>query len=860
MKQMLTIIRRELTAYFISPIGYIYLLTFTLFTNVLALYTIRGKNFFEYPVADMREYFHVLAGVSAFLVAAVTMRLWSEERKENTYEMLLTFPMRARDLVLGKFLASLAFFVVALVGTLTIPLMMIWLSQSSADAIVHTGFWGQLDIGSTLSGYFGALLLGGLFIAFGLFISSLCRDQIVAFVLTAPILFFSYILGINKIKADLDKALGFLGRIFPFLGEEVGATIGNFVGIFVHFDNLARGLVTGSDVLFFVVWIVIFLLLNGLAIERRNRPNCNLMFAASAVLLVSIGALVNVQLLGKSFGRMDVTEGQIFTVDEVSIEVLRRLEDTVTVRYIVTPRHRLPAELQDLERDVTDKIEALKRASGGKLKYEIFYQEAVQELAEEKKAEKEENQIEKRLLKEIQPFSIEVREEDSVTAKLIYSGLTISYGTEDTEAITPLTMREVSQLEYRLTRFIHRMTRDKAPVVALVAPMESMPPYMMNMYRQMGRPVPPPDDPYQYLPHFLQQENYQVQRVKLTEQEPLPADYDVLAIVGVKELNPRQQWEINRALVNGKHVILAVQKHVFKYQSTRGGISVTHTPQTVNIDRVLGASQLTVGDEVLMDVNSKALEMRVPTPLGIALPQLFPAGLRMHAHLAGDSLNSAHPSLQSVGQMRYIWGTTLKVDEKKLKEAGLKITPLLNSGPKCWTRALAGAQLKPEDIEAPVRQSDYGRRLLAALVEGQFKNAFEGEEAPDWPPEQPGGMPPRRPPPVPSDTTISPQPGKLILIATDRLFHRDFIQWPEMNFFLNSVGFLGLDEEGQAIRRLREKTFRSHVIPDISSKNVDFWQALQILGLPVLIVGAGVAVWLLRRRRREQYGLTQVNR
>ena len=289
MRNIWTVVRRELSAYFYSPIGYIYLIAFLLFTNLISLYTIRGKSFFEFSYADMRDYFWVLGGVSAFLVAAITMRLWSEERKENTFEMLLTFPMKARELVLGKFFASLAFYGIGLLGTLTVPLMMVWLSQGGEGLAKGRGFFGLLDPGATAAGYLGALLVGSLFISFGLFISGLCRDQIVAFVVTAPSAFFAYLLGIDKVKTDMNGALSFLD---PILGANVGLRLGDFIGIFTHYNNLTRGLLDGADIVFFLIWIAIFLVLNGWGIERRGRRGSGWVYSAAVAILILQDLLV----------------------------------------------------------------------------------------------------------------------------------------------------------------------------------------------------------------------------------------------------------------------------------------------------------------------------------------------------------------------------------------------------------------------------------------------------------------------------------------------------------------------------------------------------------------------------------------
>ncbi|HOH50868.1 MAG TPA: ABC transporter permease, partial [Candidatus Hydrogenedentes bacterium] len=119
MRNIIAILRRDLGAYFTSPIGYIFMMVFI--TISVGLYI---TSFFVFPVADMRPYFENLPLLLCVFIPAVTMRIWAEERKENTWEMLLTFPMQAWELVMGKFFAALVFYVVTLAATFTVPAML----------------------------------------------------------------------------------------------------------------------------------------------------------------------------------------------------------------------------------------------------------------------------------------------------------------------------------------------------------------------------------------------------------------------------------------------------------------------------------------------------------------------------------------------------------------------------------------------------------------------------------------------------------------------------------------------------------------------------------------------------------------
>ncbi len=215
MRQALRICRRELHAYFLSPIAYIVIAIFLLVTGWFFFST-----FFLLNQASVRSFFGLLPIVFAFVVPALTMRLLSEEFNIGSYETLLTLPVGFTHVILGKFLASVAFIAAMLVPTLAYP--------------VTVSRLGALDWGPVAGGYLGALLLGAAFSAVGLFASSLTRNQIVAFIVGMTICFALTL---------IDKMLFFLPRaLLPVL---------NFLAADVHFRNIAKGIIDTRDLVYF---------------------------------------------------------------------------------------------------------------------------------------------------------------------------------------------------------------------------------------------------------------------------------------------------------------------------------------------------------------------------------------------------------------------------------------------------------------------------------------------------------------------------------------------------------------------------------------------------------------------------------
>jgi len=216
MDQVIHIFRKEFSAYFISPIAYIVIAIFLLITGWFFFAT-----FFIFNQANLRTFYTLLPLVFAFVIPAITMRLISEEINVGSDEILLTMPVTFQDVILGKFLASVALVVAMLIPTFAYPLTV--------------SLMGQLDWGPVIGGYVGAVFLAAAFSAIGLFASALTRNQIIAFIIGLAICFTLTL---------LDKMLYFLPRsllnVFAYLGADF------------HFQNIARGIIDSRDLLYFV--------------------------------------------------------------------------------------------------------------------------------------------------------------------------------------------------------------------------------------------------------------------------------------------------------------------------------------------------------------------------------------------------------------------------------------------------------------------------------------------------------------------------------------------------------------------------------------------------------------------------------
>jgi ABC-2 type transport system permease protein len=230
MKNILPILKKELKSYFNSPIAYILVVTFLVFSSIWVFFL---QSFFAGNVASLRNFFSVIPIVFIILMPALTMRSWAEEKKLGTMEVLMTLPFRESTLVIGKFLAALCLLAIMIALTLPIPLL---LSQ-----------FGDFDWGEILGQYIGVVLLGSAGISVGLFVSSLMANQISSFLISLFVLLvLTLVSQVNRVFA-----------VPPWAAEAV-----NFISFGHHFSNFQRGLIDTRDLLYYGVVSALFLYLN----------------------------------------------------------------------------------------------------------------------------------------------------------------------------------------------------------------------------------------------------------------------------------------------------------------------------------------------------------------------------------------------------------------------------------------------------------------------------------------------------------------------------------------------------------------------------------------------------------------------
>ena len=419
MRGIWTVARRELRGYFDQPAAYVLIVAFLGLSLFLAFRTMYASG-----VATLRPLFDLLPLLFAVLVPAATMRAVAEERRGKTLEWLMAQPLSEKEIVLGKFLGTWAFVLIALVGTMPTSIGVLMVSEA--------------DAGIVIAQYLGAGLLVGQFAALGLWASSITRDQITAFIVAAALSFTLFLIGLPVVQIGLPPTIsGALARL----------------SVLPHFENVARGVIDLRDVLYFLSTMGLFLVLAVGAVSRERLSPERDEFKRLRVGSVVVAALViALNLLGSHVrGRLDLTAGNLYTLADGSRELLGELDDLVRIQLFASAE--LPPELQLQLRDVRDLLADMRRASNGNL----VVSEVDPDDGEDAAGEASQFGI--------FPVEFNVLRDDEFQIRRGYYGLAIVYA--DEQEVIPIIVRS-DDLEFRIASAIYRMTSESKAGIAFV--------------------------------------------------------------------------------------------------------------------------------------------------------------------------------------------------------------------------------------------------------------------------------------------------------------------------------------------------------------------------------------------------------
>ncbi len=430
-----TVAKHELRGYFDHPTAYVLVVAFLALSLFLLFRTMYATG-----VASLRPMFDLLPILFAVFIPAATMRSLAEERRGKTLEWLMAQPLTEAEVVGGKFLGDWLFVLIALAGTIPTAVGVLMVSEA--------------DPGIVLAQYVGAALLAAQLVALGLWASSFTRNQITAFIIAASLSFALFLIGAPVVQIGLPPLLsGALARL-------------SVVG---HFENVARGVVDLRDVLYFASTAVLFLMLATGAVARERlsgaRPDLRRMKIGVGIVA---GLVLVLNLLGSHIrGRLDLTEGNLFTLADGTREIVGNLDDLVQIRLFASAG--LPPEIQLQLRDVRDLLSDLTGASDGNLVLSVIDPDRDEAGADEAASFG------------VYPVEFNVLRDDEFQVRRGYYGLAVTYA--DEQEVIPVIER-VDDLEFRLVSAISAMTRSDRTSVAFLQGFGAKGPYEIPGLRE----------------------------------------------------------------------------------------------------------------------------------------------------------------------------------------------------------------------------------------------------------------------------------------------------------------------------------------------------------------------------------------
>ena len=343
MSNVLRIARKELSSFFASPAAFIFIGVFLAVSLFIFFWV---ERFFARNIADVRPLFDWMPILLIFLISAMTMRMWSEERRSGTLEFLMTTPVTPLELVLGKFLACFMLVGIALALTLPVP--------------ITVSLVGPLDWGPVVGCYVATLALAAAYISIGLFISARTDNQVVSLILTTLVCGIFYLLGSQALTG--------------LFGNAGGETL-RLVGSGSRFESIARGVIDLRDIYYYLSIFGVFLVLNLYALESvrwsaTGREKRHWQWRLAALLVGANLIAANLWLGQLSWARADLTAGNIYSISKATKTYLGQLREPLLIRgYFSSETHPLLAPLVPRLRDLLKEYEI---AGKGTVRVEII--------------------------------------------------------------------------------------------------------------------------------------------------------------------------------------------------------------------------------------------------------------------------------------------------------------------------------------------------------------------------------------------------------------------------------------------------------------------------------------------------------
>ena len=514
------IAKRELAGYFSSPVAYVFIVIFLLLTG---FFTFMAGGFFEHGEANLDSFFVWHPWLYLFLVPCVGMRLWAEERRVGTIELLLTKPVTIWQAIVGKFLASWIFLGIAL--ALTFPVF------------VTVNYLGSPDNGVIFATYLGSLLMAGAYLSISCMTSAMTRNQVVSFIISVVICLFLVLCGyapVTSLLTRLDK---------PWVVDLVSS-----LSVMTHFQPFVTGMIDSRDVIFFLLLIVFALFANGVIIRSHQASADRVMKRQHFErILYSTGGVAAMFVVMVSFYivssavkvRFDITSDKVHTLSAGTKKILDSLDSRITVRFYCTQAgNSMPPPLKIYSQRIDDMLQEYEREAKGHLLIEKYDPQPDSEAEDSARLN-----------------GVEGRSTGPFDSDKIYLGVVVSL--LDEKFVLPwLTPDRERLLEYDLSRAIDRVASQSRPVIGVMSGL----PIWGEPLNPLAHPGETHAEDWAFVTEL--KKDFQLKPVPMAATK-IDSDVNVLLVAHPVEIPDSTQYAIDQFILRGGKVLAFLDPHAY---------------------------------------------------------------------------------------------------------------------------------------------------------------------------------------------------------------------------------------------------------------------------------------------------------
>jgi len=800
---MYSLFRKEIKTFLGSLIGYLVIIVFLLVTG-LFLWVFPGVyNILDNGYATLDGLFLLAPWVYLFLAPAITMRSFADEKRSGTIEILLTHPVTDFQLVIAKFLAGLA-----LVAFSLLPTLLWFLSVYLLGNPV-----GSIDVGATWGSFIGLFFLAAIYVAIGVFSSSLTDNQIVSFIMAMGLSFVFY-LGLDFVASSG----------VPYILEQILS----WLSINNHYLSISRGVVDLSDMVYFAGMALFFLFITGILLRKGNlklrKTKINL-----TVFVISLFAVFFVST--NFLYRADLTSDKRYSLSDVSKGIASDINEIIEIEFFL--EGELEPGLQKLQREVFEKIAVLNVYSPKPIRLKIVDPYRINNA---QKREEFQNQL---IEKGIKPISFSRKTDQGVSSKYIFPGAIIHSGDKEV-AVNFLKNNpdfsyevnfnhSIESVEFELINAFQYLMRTKKSSVAFLEGNGEF-----NQYEVLD------------FSNALSAD-FNVKRVTTQSIQADPSGIDILIVAGPKEqFSEKDKFVIDQYVMRGGKVVWLIDPVQVSLDSLSNGYQTFSFPREINLDDMLFKYGVRLNYELLQDVDCAQLLVNT-APAG-SQPQwtLFPW---YYSPLLIPVDN--HPLSRNLNRIytEFVSSVDTVSGNKNLRKS-----IILTTSP--YARKIKSpSSVSLENIKNPPARELFTKSFIpvGVLIEGEFTSVFEnrmienlGIATSDFQSKSKptkmvvigdAGL-------IANKVNYSVQPPKIQELGYDRVSKQTF---GNKEFLLNSIYYLN-DDAG--IMQLRNRTVQLRLLDKVKLREEkSFWQWLNLVVPLVVVLLFGLVYNVIRRYR-----------